>query len=187
MVLVTMSPQEQRSPVATGEPAEIRVFDRAGLLNRVMQDEVLARRLIAQFLEDLPGQIRQLQTYAAAGEPERVREQAHQLKGACAVVSGEALRALAVVLEKAGNAGAPSHDHGPASGSGRPIYEERQRREDEARRNRWLQTEYPEKKAQALIADGNYAALDQLVIEHLLGKQAGALRRRLRTGPDSVD
>lgn len=29
---------------------------------------------------------------------------------------------------------------------------------------------YPEKKAQALIADHNYAALDQLVIEHLLGK-----------------
>jgi len=29
---------------------------------------------------------------------------------------------------------------------------------------------YPEKKAQALIAERNYAALDQLVIEHLLGK-----------------
>jgi xylose isomerase len=29
---------------------------------------------------------------------------------------------------------------------------------------------YPEKQAQALIADCNYAALDQLVIEHLLGK-----------------
>lgn len=29
---------------------------------------------------------------------------------------------------------------------------------------------YPEKQAQALIADRNYAALDQLVIEHLLGK-----------------
>jgi len=29
---------------------------------------------------------------------------------------------------------------------------------------------YPEKKAQALIADRNYAALDQLVIEHLLGR-----------------
>ncbi|MSU59795.1 MAG: xylose isomerase [Pedosphaera sp.] len=29
---------------------------------------------------------------------------------------------------------------------------------------------YPEKQAQALIADRDYAALDQLVIEHLLGK-----------------
>ena len=29
---------------------------------------------------------------------------------------------------------------------------------------------YPEKKAQALIAERNYQALDQLVIEHLLGK-----------------
>ena len=29
---------------------------------------------------------------------------------------------------------------------------------------------YPEKKAQALIADRNYQALDQLVLEHLMGK-----------------
>ena len=29
---------------------------------------------------------------------------------------------------------------------------------------------YPEKKAQSLIADRNYAALDQLVLEHLMGK-----------------
>ena len=29
---------------------------------------------------------------------------------------------------------------------------------------------YPEKKAQALIADRNYRALDQLVLEHLMGK-----------------
>jgi xylose isomerase len=29
---------------------------------------------------------------------------------------------------------------------------------------------YPEKQAQALIADRNYAALDQMVIEHLLGR-----------------
>ena len=70
-----------------------------------MQDEGLARRLVAQFLEDLPGQIRQLQAFAAAGETEHVREQAHQIKGACAVVSGEALRALAATLEAAGKAG----------------------------------------------------------------------------------
>ena len=29
---------------------------------------------------------------------------------------------------------------------------------------------FPEKQAQALIADRNYAALDQLVLEHLMGK-----------------
>ena len=96
---------DQSSSGAPAAPVEIPIFDRAGLLERVMQDEVLARRLIAQFLEDLPGQIRQLQTYAVAGETERVREQAHQIKGACAVVSGEALRALAAVLEAAGKAG----------------------------------------------------------------------------------
>jgi len=29
---------------------------------------------------------------------------------------------------------------------------------------------YPEKKSPGAVADRNYAALDQLVIEHLLGK-----------------
>ena len=96
---------DRRSDGVPESPAEIPIFDRAGLLNRVMQDEGLARRLSAQFLEDLPGQIRQLQAFAAAGETEHVREQAHQIKGACAVVSGEALRALAATLEAAGKAG----------------------------------------------------------------------------------
>ena len=101
-VAAPMLPPEPSAPTAT---VEVPIFDRAGLLNRVEQDEALAQRLIAQFLEDLPGQIRQLQTYAAAGETERVREQAHQIKGACAAVSGEALRALAAALEAAGKAG----------------------------------------------------------------------------------
>ena len=104
-MVASMPSPESAAPTEPASPAEIPIFDRASLLERVMQEEDLARRLIAQFLEDLPGQIRQLQTYAAAGETERVREQAHQIKGACAAVSGEALCALAAVLEAAGKAG----------------------------------------------------------------------------------
>ena len=100
-----VAPMLPPAPSAPAPPVEFPIFDRAGLLNRVGQDEALAQRLMARLLADLPGQIRQLQTHAAAGETERVREQAHQLKGACAVVSCEALRALAAVLEAAGKAG----------------------------------------------------------------------------------
>jgi PAS domain S-box-containing protein len=81
------------------------VFDRAGLMNRMMNDEELARVVIAGFLGDLPGQIKQLKSYAAARDARHVGQQAHKLRGACATVGGEALRALAAVLEQAGEAG----------------------------------------------------------------------------------
>ena len=90
---------------AASAPLPLPVFDRAGLMNRVMQDSDLARRVITEFLRDLPTQIGQLKNAVAAGEIRRVQQQAHQIKGACAAVSGEALRALAAALEAAGKAG----------------------------------------------------------------------------------
>ena len=74
-------------------------------MHRVMNDEELARVVIAGFLGDLPGQIKQLKSYAAAGDARRVEEQAHKIKGASATVGGEALRALAAAMEEAGRAG----------------------------------------------------------------------------------
>ena len=90
-------------PAAPPHPA-IPVFDRLGLLHRV-QDETLARLAITLFLKDLPDQIRQLKAFVVAGEAHQIEEQAHQIKGACATVGGEALHALAAVLEAAGKAG----------------------------------------------------------------------------------
>jgi len=83
----------------------IPIFDRAALMNRVMDDEELARVVIEGFLGDLPGQIKQLKSYASAGEAHRVEQQAHKIKGASATVGGEALRTLAAALEHAGQAG----------------------------------------------------------------------------------
>ncbi len=96
---------DRRSPGATESPAEIPIFDRAGLLERVMNDTGMLRVLIAGFLADLPGDIRQLQAFAAAGEARKFGEQAHKIKSGCAGMGGEALRALAEVLEQAGKAG----------------------------------------------------------------------------------
>jgi len=104
---------DQRSPQAaigasnsaTTTVGEIPVFDRAALMGRVMNDETLARVVIEGFLGDLPGQIEQLKRYAVAGEVCHVEQQAHKIKGAVAMMGGEALRAVAAAVEEAAKAG----------------------------------------------------------------------------------
>ena len=71
-------------------------------MSRVMNDEELARVVIEGFLEDMPVQIKQLKSYAVAGDWHHVEQQAHKIKGASATVGGEALRTLAWALERAG-------------------------------------------------------------------------------------
>ena len=96
---------QAKEEVAATCEEEIPVFDRAGLMHRVMNDEELARVVIEGFLGDLPAQIMKLKNYAAAGEACNVEQQAHKIKGASATVGGEALRALAAAMEQAGQAG----------------------------------------------------------------------------------
>ena len=74
-------------------------------MNRMMNDEDMARMVIDGFLEDMPVQIKQLKGYAAAGDAQHVERQAHKIKGASATVGGEALSALAAALERAGKKG----------------------------------------------------------------------------------
>lgn len=90
---------------APTRPEAIPVFDRASLMNRVMNDQQLARVVIEGFLGDMPGQIEQLKRYVTAGEAHRIEQQAHKIKGAAATVGGEALRAVASAMEQAGKAG----------------------------------------------------------------------------------
>ena len=81
------------------------VFDRAGMLERLMQDEDLARVVTESFLDDIPRQIEALRGYIEAWDAPGAERQAHTIKGSSANVSGEALRALAAEMEKAGQAG----------------------------------------------------------------------------------
>ena len=90
------------APVAAPAPA---VFDRAGMLERLMDDEDLARTVIEGFLVDLPRQIEALRGYLAAGDGPSATRQAHTIKGASAAVGAEALRGLATELESAAGAG----------------------------------------------------------------------------------
>ena len=90
---------------AAADAAETPVFDRAGLLTRLMDDEDLARAVVDGFLEDIPRQIEALRTYLDAGDIEGSVRQAHTIKGASANVGGESLRAAAFEMEKAAKAG----------------------------------------------------------------------------------
>ncbi|MFN0130668.1 MAG: response regulator [Verrucomicrobiales bacterium] len=83
----------------------IPVFDRATLMNQVMNDEELARAAIGVFLADMPREIRQLKDYAAAGDAHRVEQQAHKIKGGCGTVGGAVLCALAGAMEQAARTG----------------------------------------------------------------------------------
>ena len=92
------------APAVETDP-EAPVFDRAGMMARLMDDEDLAHAVIDGFLEDIPRQIEALRSYLGAGDTPGALRQAHTIKGASANVGGEALRAAAIEMEKAGHAG----------------------------------------------------------------------------------
>ena len=85
----------------TSDPS---LFDRAGLLNRLMDDEDLARTIIRDFLTDIPIQIKTLKAHLDSGDTTSAARQAHTIKGASANIGGEALRAAALEIEKTGKA-----------------------------------------------------------------------------------
>jgi CheY-like chemotaxis protein/HPt (histidine-containing phosphotransfer) domain-containing protein len=100
----TPGKSEASVPAASSEKV-VPIFDKAGMMARLMDDEDLARMVIEGFLEDIPRQILALKDYLEAGDAERTERQAHTIKGASANVGGEALRAIAFEMEKISKAG----------------------------------------------------------------------------------
>jgi len=87
------------------EDSQRPVFDKAGMLDRMMGDEDLARMVIETFLDDFPKQVEALRGFFAASDVSGTERQAHTIKGAAANIGGEALRALAFKMEKTAKAG----------------------------------------------------------------------------------
>ncbi len=81
------------------------VFDRAGMLERLMHDEDLAKTVAETFLKDLPEQIEALKGFLDAADIAAAERRAHAIKGAAASVGGEALCEVAIAMENAGKAG----------------------------------------------------------------------------------
>jgi len=99
-----VTPPPPAAPVEAAGP-NTPVFDSAGMMDRLMGDSDLARIVVDGFLEDAPRLIATLRTALDAGDAVAAIRGAHTIRGASATVGGEALRAVAWEMEKAGVAG----------------------------------------------------------------------------------
>jgi len=92
---------ESASSAPADAPAAPQVFNRMAFMERMLQDESFARKMLGTFLQDLPDQIEQLLAHVAAGALSSAGSQAHKIKGAAANMGAEALAALMSDLEPA--------------------------------------------------------------------------------------
>ncbi|MEI6666961.1 MAG: response regulator [Acidobacteriota bacterium] len=92
----------QPQPAADAGPP---VFDLAGMMARMMDDDELAGKVVAGYLGDLPSQTVALKAYLQKGDLAGATRQAHSMKSASASVGGEALSHVALAMELAGKAG----------------------------------------------------------------------------------
>ncbi len=95
---------QQEEPTST-----LPIWDRRGMLTRLMGDERVAQTIIDGFLADLPQQIQTLQASLAQGNILAIMRQAHSIKGAAAIIGGERLQAAALAMEQSAPKG-----HAPA-------------------------------------------------------------------------
>jgi PAS domain S-box-containing protein len=100
-ILHSARAEESGRAAASVAQHETPVFDVEGLMGRLMDDEELMQKVIASFLLDTPRQIAALHEYLKTRDVAGVRRQAHTLSGASANVGGEALRVVAMGMEKA--------------------------------------------------------------------------------------
>jgi two-component system sensor histidine kinase/response regulator len=102
------SPQPAASPAppSPGEKtAANQIFDRAGLLKRVLGDTAIAEAVVSGFLSDMPDRVAELQKALAAGDCGTAARLAHLIKGAASNVGGLSLRAVALEIETAAKVG----------------------------------------------------------------------------------
>ena len=86
-------------------PTAVELFDPGDLVERLMGDEELARRIVGGFLADIPHQMAALAGAISRSDPAAARLHAHSIKGAAANVGGHGMRKVAGRLEQLGSAG----------------------------------------------------------------------------------
>jgi HPt (histidine-containing phosphotransfer) domain-containing protein len=89
---------------ARGSPS-LNVFDVADVLQRLGGDEQLLVRVIDLFLEDCPVRLTAIREAVDARSPERIRTEAHALRGSAANLSTPGLVEAARSLEQIGAEG----------------------------------------------------------------------------------
>ena len=78
------------------------VFDKAGLLTRLMDDDELVDVVVDAMREDGPAQIAALRAAVESGDLPVATRLAHGIKGAAGNASAQALSRTAALLEEAG-------------------------------------------------------------------------------------
>ena len=84
---------------------ESLVFDREGVLDRLMGGEALAAKVTAVFTGLFPGMMTELRRALDAADAPVAQRQAHSIKGAAANVGANALSVLALQMEQAAKEG----------------------------------------------------------------------------------
>lgn len=103
---------EDSATQATSPPAEVTkniitdheqlVFDKNGMLRRMMDDHDIVKDVIKAFLEDMPAQIERLRESVLINDINASELISHSIKGAAANVSGDYLLEVALKMEQAG-------------------------------------------------------------------------------------
>jgi len=83
----------------------ICIFDRDAFLTRLMGDENLVATIIRDFLDDMPKQLSAIKHSVEQDLVDKVRAQAHKIKGAAGSVSGLGVQETATAMEEASEAG----------------------------------------------------------------------------------
>ena len=95
----------KKDTVRTGNTAHITnpvqppVWDKEGMLIRLMDDDTLARKVISIFLSETPSQIQKIKTMSKTGNLAGIMVQAHTMKGACSNIGAERLLNIVRALE----------------------------------------------------------------------------------------
>ncbi len=81
------------------EPHDL--FDKNIFMSNMMDDEDLAKVIVDSFLEDYPKQIELLTQAGKSGDFKTAERTAHTIKGIAATLGSEAIKSLALKMEKA--------------------------------------------------------------------------------------
>ncbi len=95
------SPENVGAIVSQPQSGSGAIFDSQKLVARLSGDMDLARKIVAGFLGDAPGQLQKLRLAIQQADVNGIRSQAHLLKGAADTVSALALRDLSMEILRA--------------------------------------------------------------------------------------
>ncbi|NCC50548.1 MAG: response regulator, partial [Spartobacteria bacterium] len=100
---VKRSPPKESATMQANAP-ENEVFSFSELTARMLDDESIARAIIQDYMDDIPGQIVELGRLVETAEPSRIQQMAHTIKGAAGNLSAHRTVQAARDLEMAAEA-----------------------------------------------------------------------------------